>query len=138
MSDTVATKTFPDVVNRTVYFDNQRSKKSNTNPKTRIVICYEYDRVNERLKYGATIFNRKEKDDVFNRKEHRETALKRLQVRPVIVEGVKDDGNSLQDFNNKIRRLLPTHGTKGDRLQKKITDTVTNIVDDATTVTTAA
>jgi hypothetical protein len=89
---------------------NFRKYKKDT--KEIVTIQYKYDRVNKKIQYGATIYkaplNAKEKYDSAG---HKETAMKRFDACPVVVENFTDDGGQ-KAFNMKLRSLLHTHGVK--------------------------
>lgn len=97
-----------------------------------ITIAYSYDRENCVLSYGACIYrndcdeinmscvtdenNKKKIPKVpFCKKTHRETALNRLQKKPVIIPNIQDCG-SIVDFHAKIRELVHRNGVCGKRL----------------------
>lgn len=96
------------VTHRPVYFhEGQRT----------VCIVYDYDREEQILKYGATI-HRKEGDgkDEFQKKPHRQTAIGRLEKRPVVVANFEDSVN-IKDFNKRLRKLLPEHHVRGERVR---------------------
>jgi hypothetical protein len=72
-------------------------------------IVYEYNRVTHTLRYGASIFRTSaDKPETFIRANHLETATKRFNEHPVIVENFQDN-TTLRDFHDRIRQLLFTH-----------------------------
>jgi hypothetical protein len=81
--------------------------KDSTGKFTRIVtICYTYDRQNQTLKYGATIYRAtNDRKDVFNRKKHNTTASERMKNNPVVIDGFEDT-KTLPEFHNNMRNLL--------------------------------
>lgn len=87
-------------------------KEFKGNTKRIVTIQYKYDRVNEKLEYGATIYksplNTSEK---YDKDGHKKTALARFQKHPIIVEGFKDkDGQQM--FNKNLRNLLHKYGVQ--------------------------
>lgn len=77
-----------------------------------ITIKYEYDRHNKIVKYGATIFNNKgDKTVKYDQKGHTETATKRFNNKPVVINDFLDSG-SHKDFYAKLRKSLCSHGVK--------------------------
>lgn len=85
-----------------------------------VTISYEYDRNKKTIKYGASIYRQDEKDtDTFSKKGHLQTAIGRMERRPVIVEAIDDTGNLVQ-FNKMIRRLVTKYGVCG---KERVKDT---------------
>lgn len=81
----------------------------------RVTIVYEYDRENQKLKYGAVIFKTTHRrPEKFSQKDHFVTAEKRFNEHPVIVENFKDDAKNLADFNHLVRKQLFQHGCKSN------------------------
>jgi hypothetical protein len=105
------------VITRVVHF-KEESKVSN---KRRVVtVKYEFDRLTNTLKYGASIhngpLNNKEK---FDKKGHVETATKRFQERPVTVKNfVSDLDTNL--FHKTIRHQLHFYGVRSPKSEPKV------------------
>ena len=99
------------LVEKTFYFEEQRPKIFRI-----FTITYIYDRVNNVLSYGASIYKDDGSDQIpFDKRKHRQTALKRLNMRPVIINNVMDDGK-LHEFHEKIRHFIYKHGVRGKKL----------------------
>lgn len=97
-------------VERTFYWYDHRSTYRV------FTITYLYDRANKVLSYGASVYRDEgEPRRAFDKKKHRETALGRLNKRPVIVPNV-EDSSSLSEFHEKIRSFIYKKGVKGVRL----------------------
>lgn len=89
----------------------------------RVVVAYTHDRETGATSYGATIFRRPIGDStqVFKKAAHRETALARLQLRPI---EITVHGDSYDEVENKIRFAIRQRGVKS-RSRKKEDDTPT-------------
>ena len=86
-----------------------------TEGKRTIAVVFNYDRSTRELRYGASIFradddeSRKKLRQRATRKSHRMTALGRLNKNPVVVHDFQDT-EKIDQFNDKVRKLLLTHG----------------------------
>lgn len=81
----------------------------------RITVAYTHDRETGATEYGATIFRRPVGDNsqVFEKAPHRNTALGRLQKRPVRVN--LTPGKHFDIIEDEIRELVRDRGVRGDR-----------------------
>jgi len=87
-------------------------KTDNKNVSKRILtISYTYDADQKELKYGAAVFKKDLPTDVFNKKEHRQTSLARLEKRPVVVADFKDEGK-IEEFQKNVRALIFKNGVR--------------------------
>lgn len=79
-----------------------------------VTIKYEYDRHNKIVKYGATVFSKNGKNMDYSQKGHTETATKRFNNNPVVINDFTDDGTH-KEFFGKLRKALFTHGVKAKK-----------------------
>ena len=75
-------------------------------------IIFTNDRITGETKYGASIFRKVSKTDIFNKKEHAKTAYARFTNCPVILTIKRDTCSNIVDLRKKIRKCLFTHGVK--------------------------
>lgn len=94
-------------ISRTFYVHETNKKNGGMN---RIVtVCYTYDFTTKTLMYGASIYKCENNDTShFSRKTHRETAMQRLQKKPVILNDV--EYGKVFDFHKSIRKQMYTNG----------------------------
>ena len=74
----------------------------------RRTITIAYSRENGKIRYGATIHNRRSSGDQFNRKEHNDTAIARYMNAPVIFDDITAE--RVEERDDYVRSLLLTHG----------------------------
>lgn len=79
--------------------------------KKRITIFYEYDRYNKILRYGAVVVVLDKMTKKKRIEEFENSAKKRFIRAPVVIRDFKDIGTK-QDMEDRIRKLLFTHGCK--------------------------
>lgn len=106
-SDTQVKKEMKPVISRMMSV-----KEFNGNTKRIVTIQYKYDRINEKLEYGATIYKSPSNIlDKYDREGHKKTALARFQKHPITIENFTDkDGQQM--FNTRLRNLLHKHGVQ--------------------------
>lgn len=102
------------VIERPVFFTETKK-----NHQRIVTVFYQYDRVNKKLRYGATIFktNKNEKGKLIehcDKQAHLKTAKYRFDKYPIFVENVEDNSN-LKVFNNQIRKMLFKYGVKSKK-----------------------
>lgn len=98
--------------------------EDNSNNHRRVTIVYKHDRQTKTLTYGASIYHtprhvndihsidsKSHKSEKFDKNKHYETAVKRFNEHPVVVQNFQDDGK-FQDFRLSVRKLLFTHGCR--------------------------
>ena len=79
----------------------------------RIVVAYRHNKETGETEYGATIFRRDPGVTChFERVPHRNTAVRRLQVRPV---RLTIDADNYTDVESQLREALREHGVRGPR-----------------------
>ena len=122
----ISSKTPKAVVQRSVCLTEESSKFRRV-----ITIHYEYDRINFRLCYGASVFRSERKNTTkskghflerCDKEGHRRTAKTRFEKDPVIVTGVQDT-TTLREFNEQIRKYLFKHGVQARRVVEQVQDT---------------
>lgn len=77
-----------------------------------ITFVYIYIRESQQLYYGACIWKPDTPTSSFDKKPHRDTAILRLILNPVVLN-CADDSVKLEDFHKKIRNFIHIHGVKG-------------------------
>ena len=94
-------------VTRTAYIHEQRK---DGNSGLVVTMAYTYNRVNKTLKYGAVLYRwNKDQPFKFDKKQHRSTAVERLQDKAVTINNVEDT-STLKEFEQNARCLLFKHG----------------------------
>ena len=78
-------------------------------------IIFTNDRITGETRYGASIFRKVSKTDIFNKKEHAKTAHARFTNCPVLLTIKRDTCSNIVDLRKKIRKCLFTHGVKCSR-----------------------
>lgn len=74
----------------------------------RRTITIAYRRVNGTIEYGASIHKKEAPDQLFVRKPHNQTAVRRLSLAPVVIPDLDfDHPNERESY---IRECLRTHG----------------------------
>ena len=101
---------------------HERTKRTGELTRT-FTIQYEYNRDTKTLKYGAAIFRPDAKVDRLDGSAHNQTAKRRFEKKPVVVENVEDTG-TLKDFQYKIRNLIHTYGVSSSSNSNKKTKEV--------------
>lgn len=101
--------------------------EDNSNNRRKTTIVYKHDRINHTLTYGASVFHvpknhhdsqstdskTNNKPEKFNKEKHYETALKRFNEHPVVVQNFQDDGK-FSDFRKRVRKQLFTNGCRSN------------------------
>lgn len=85
-----------------------------TEGKRIVTIAYIYNKEEQTLMYGASVFQ-KEGKSTFCRKDHFNTAVDRLVKCPVVINNF-EYCESFTKFQDTVRKQLFTHKCKGERV----------------------
>lgn len=82
-----------------------------------VCMVYDYDREKGELRYGAAIHKKIVSKDTFCKKDHRDTAIGRLEKCPVIVPDF-EDSTDIKEFNQRLQDLVTKHWqVRGKRIK---------------------
>lgn len=89
-----------------------RCKETGGDTRRIITVKYEYDRDQQKLTYGSTIWkSTKDCKDKYSHEAHLKTAERRFNKSPVVIENFSDEGK-LGELHQKIRKQLFKHGCR--------------------------
>lgn len=101
-------------ISRIIYF-----RENNSVRKRILVLKYDYNRLTKVLTYAGAMYKTQNKDDKFDKHGHTNTAKKRFEIRPIVVENFISDEN-INLFHQAIRKQVYIHGIRAPKRELKL------------------